>query len=156
MIYMTLCTSLLYNTTPIHCTPDPLHPPLQSTVSFHNFKSQNFKLSVSNPQGKYVAYSSVLYRISNCQSLGRKNKHEILKTCTPLCRVSQRPRGPGVGDPALPNAGDGRDTCIYMYIYIYIYIYSIIYIYIYIYYQYSLVFQLFILHEERQAPCSDA
>ena len=30
VIYMTLCTSLLYNTTPIHCTPDPLHPPLQS------------------------------------------------------------------------------------------------------------------------------
>ena len=30
VIYMTLYTSLLYNTTPIHCTPDPLHPPLQS------------------------------------------------------------------------------------------------------------------------------
>ena len=51
-----------------------------STVSFHNFKSQNFKLSVSNPKSKYVAYLSVLSQISNCQSLGRKNKHEILKT----------------------------------------------------------------------------
>ena len=30
VIYTTLCTSLLYNATPIHCTPDPLHPPLQS------------------------------------------------------------------------------------------------------------------------------
>ena len=30
VIYMTLYTSLLYSTTPIHCTPDPLHPPLQS------------------------------------------------------------------------------------------------------------------------------
>ena len=50
------------------------------TVSFHNFKSQNFKLSVSNPKSKYVAYLSVLSQISNCQSLGRKNKHEILKT----------------------------------------------------------------------------
>ena len=30
VIYMTLYTSLLYNTTPIHCTLDPLHPPLQS------------------------------------------------------------------------------------------------------------------------------
>ena len=30
VVYMTLYTSLLYNTTPIHCTPDPLHPPLQS------------------------------------------------------------------------------------------------------------------------------
>ena len=50
------------------------------TVSFHNFKSQNFKSSVSNPKSKYVAYLSVLSQISNCQSLGRKNKHEILKT----------------------------------------------------------------------------
>ena len=50
------------------------------TVSFHNFKSQNFKLSVSKPKSKYVAYLSVLSKISNCQGLGRKNKHEILKT----------------------------------------------------------------------------
>ena len=50
------------------------------TVSFHNFKSQNFKLSVSNPKSKYVAYLSVLAQISNCQGLGRKNKHENLKT----------------------------------------------------------------------------
>ena len=50
------------------------------TVSFHNFKSQNFKLSVSNPKSKYVAYLSVLPRISNCQGLGRKNRHDILKT----------------------------------------------------------------------------
>ena len=51
-----------------------------STVSFHKFKSQNFKLSVSNPKSKYAAYVSVLSQISNRQSLGRKNKHEILKT----------------------------------------------------------------------------
>ena len=50
------------------------------TVSFHNFKSQKFKLSVSNPKSKYVDYLSVLSQISNCQGLGRKNKHEILKT----------------------------------------------------------------------------
>ena len=56
-------------------------------VSFHNFKSQILKLSVSNPKSKYVAYLSVLSQISNCQGLGRKNKHEILKTdrtCAPL------------------------------------------------------------------------
>ena len=28
--YMALYTSFLYNTTPTHCTPLPLHPPLQS------------------------------------------------------------------------------------------------------------------------------
>ena len=36
------------------------------TVSFHNFESQEFKLSVSNPKSKYVAYLSVLSQISNC------------------------------------------------------------------------------------------
>ena len=50
------------------------------TVSFHNFKLQNLKLSVSNPKNKYVDYLSVLSQISNCQGLGRNNKHEILKT----------------------------------------------------------------------------
>ena len=44
---------------------------VHATVSFHSFKSQNFKLSVSNPRSKYVAYSSVLSQISNCQGLGR-------------------------------------------------------------------------------------
>ena len=62
-----------------------------TTVSFHNFKSQNFKLSVSNPRSKYVAYLSVLSQISNCQGLGRKNKHEILKTD----RIASSPRRPG-------------------------------------------------------------
>ena len=51
-----------------------------STVSFHNFKSQNLKLSVSSPKSKHVACLSVLSRISNSQSLGRKNEHEISKT----------------------------------------------------------------------------
>ena len=50
------------------------------TVSCHNFNSQNLKSSVSNPKSKYVAHLSVLSQISNCQSLGRKNKHQILKT----------------------------------------------------------------------------
>ena len=60
------------------------------TVSFHNFKSQNFKLSVSNPKSKYVAYVSVLSQFSNCQGLGRKNKHEILKTDRTACFVWRR------------------------------------------------------------------
>ena len=49
-------------------------------VSSHNCKSQKVKLSVSNPKSNYVACLPVLSQISNCQSLGRKNKHEILKT----------------------------------------------------------------------------
>ena len=79
-----------------------------STASFHNFKSQNFKLSVSNPRNKYVAYLSVLSRISNCQSLGRKNKLKTLKTY----RIS-------------------LSLYIYMYIHTHVYVYTYIYIYMY-------------------------
>ena len=102
-----------------------IHP-----VSFNNFKSQKFKLSVSNPKSKYVAYSSVLSQVSNYQGLGRKNKHEILKTdrihqlckiqctlfrldtaniywwwCINLCRVP----GPGAGSAAAALAGPGEN-----------------------------------------------
>ena len=38
-----------------------------TTGSFHDFNSQNFKLSVSNPKSKHAAHVSVLSRISNCQ-----------------------------------------------------------------------------------------
>ena len=55
--------------------PIPLPLGALLTVCFHDFKSQNFKLSVSNPKSKYVAYLSVLSQISNRQGLGRKNKH---------------------------------------------------------------------------------
>ena len=47
---------------------------------FYSFKYQKFKLSVSNPKNKYVAYASVLSQFSVCQGLGFKNKHENLKT----------------------------------------------------------------------------
>ena len=53
-------------------------------------------MSVSNSKSKYVAYLSVLSQISNCQSLGRKNKHDILKTdrtCSSAqVHVSEAPR----------------------------------------------------------------
>ena len=50
------------------------------TVSFHNFKSQKFKSSVSNPENKYVAY--FVRTVSNFKLPGSRpqNKHEILKT----------------------------------------------------------------------------
>ena len=69
--------------------PWRLEPSLRSpdAVSFHNLKSQNFKLSVSNPKSRYVVYVSVLSQTSNCQSLGRKNKHEILKTDRIVWRI---------------------------------------------------------------------
>ena len=64
---------------------DPDYPswgedPASIRTVFMIFESQTFKLSVSNPKSKQVAYLSVLSQISNCQGLGRKNKFEILKT----------------------------------------------------------------------------
>ena len=44
------------------------------TVSFHNFKSQNFKLSVSNPKSKYVACLSV---VSNFKLPGSRPQKQI-------------------------------------------------------------------------------
>ena len=75
------------------------------TVSFHNFKSQDFKSSVSNPKSKYVAYLSVLSRISNCQGLGLKNKHDIFKTdCRSCCLNS--------GTVAVSNINSRRRWCV--------------------------------------------
>ena len=97
----------------------PRRPPACATVSFHNFKSRNFKLSVSNPKSKCVAYSSVLSQVSNCPGLGRKNKNENLKTDRIIgeqCFIGtfRRPlfRGPRI-----------ISLQIYIYIYIYIHMY---------------------------------
>ena len=76
-------------------------------VSFRNFKSQNFKLRVSNPKNKYAAYVSVLSQISNCQGLGRKKKHEILKTDRAHCR---RTNSIVQQDPATFAGAQGADT----------------------------------------------
>ena len=68
--------------------PAPVDGPEElcyATVSFHNFK-----LSVSNPINKYVAYLSVLSQISNRPGLGRKNKHDISKTDRMLCYATLR------------------------------------------------------------------
>ena len=134
--------------------------PFRSAVSFHNFKSQNFKLSVSNPEGKYVAYVSVLYQISNCQGLGRKNKHELLKTDRTLFGASEITRDPlrgGQQGPLLQRAlGPIQRTlrariciCIYiyiyvMYMYIYMYICICIYVYIYIYMYVSIYISIYL------------
>ena len=39
VICVVLYTTLLYDTTPFHCTPDPLHPPLQSVQRRHKTMS---------------------------------------------------------------------------------------------------------------------
>ena len=83
------------------------------TVSFHNFKSQNVKLSVSNPTNKYVAYLSVLSQISNCQGPGRKNKFEILKTYRRRQTCDCRTRAPALeGHSALRTSVKCRNKTV--------------------------------------------
>ena len=102
-----------------------------NTVSVHNFK-----LSVSNPKSKYVVYLSVLSQISNCQGLGRKNKHEILKTDHRQTTRQQEPNGYAIAQMSGCISGSTqyhvhKHPSTYMCIYIYIYIHINIYIYIY-------------------------
>ena len=52
---------------------------LRSVFIISNREISNWASQI-DPKSKYVAYLSVLSQISNCQGLGRKNKHEILKT----------------------------------------------------------------------------
>ena len=110
-----------------------------ATVSFHNFKSQIFKLSVSNPKSKYVAYLSLLSRISNCQGLGLKNKHDILTTDRSAIRRLVASSNDGSGPVGITGRHQGFlcfqcicNMCISTYIYIYIYIYTRIHTYIHI------------------------
>ena len=133
------------------------------TVSFHNFKSQNVKLSISNPRSKYAVYLSALSHISNCQGLGCKNKHEILKTDRtanlPTKTIPFRCSSCTIGTLGVPSPPLAQGdiyiyiyiymhicmyvciicicvymcVCIYIYIYIYLYVCICVYIYIYIY-----------------------
>ena len=55
LIYMMLYTSALYNTTPIHCTPLRLHPPLMN-IQLPRPAALNPSLSVI-PQGRYPMHT---------------------------------------------------------------------------------------------------
>ena len=60
-VYVCLANSALLHYTLLRFRTDGVAR--AHTVSFHNFKSQIFELSVSNPKSKYVAYLSVLSQI---------------------------------------------------------------------------------------------
>ena len=64
-------------------------------------------------------------KISNCQGLGRKNKHEISKTDRTLSDL-----GHAAEHGAEAVAGQVPEAYIHMYIYIYIYMCICIYIYL--------------------------
>ena len=76
-IYIYINNTLYRNDTRDDTKYASLH---DTTVGFHHFNLRIFNSRVSNPKNKNVVYLSVLSRISNYQGLGRKNKHENLKT----------------------------------------------------------------------------
>ena len=67
VIYMVLYTSWLYTTTPIHCTPLPLHPPMMNTQSHKSSRLGEWAWSLARPA---------------------KRQTELLKRCVGLNRRS--------------------------------------------------------------------
>ena len=57
VIYMMLATSLLYSTTPIHCTPLPLHPPVVNTHKWRSLDS--FRRSRVPPARRWRTLSRI-------------------------------------------------------------------------------------------------
>ena len=97
VIGMVLCTILLYNATPIHCTPLPLHPPLQSI--------QVVKVAIYY----YCYYIIIIIIIDNVTVIRTYKQY--------YNRVSRR--GAPTRGRRLPDGA--RDRLLYVYMYIYIY-----------------------------------
>ena len=67
VIYMMLCTFLLSNTTPIRCTPLPLHPPLMNSHDWRAFKDDS--VLASSACFYFMSTSSCLPGLSESLSL---------------------------------------------------------------------------------------
>ena len=96
------CTSLFYNTTPIHCTPLPLHPPVMNTHS--GISRMRF-----SPSYKSDCDSSVNIRFKKIcvfasSNLGRLTVLFELYPWNPLGIL--RPLGAGDAGQPHPQGGD--------------------------------------------------
>ena len=129
VIYMMLCTSLLYNTTPIHCTPLPLHPPVMNTQAPGTRASR----ATSRGAGSWQPRYAMLYYAMPC------HVYDIHVLCYPLLYLNHtmlcNALGPGVsrrggGDTA---AGGRLEELRHMYMYMYMYTYTYTYMYTYKY-----------------------
>ena len=81
VMYMMLHTSLLYNTSPIHCTLLPLHPPLMNTQSSTTCLTHVFFNKVANHAAKWhsgtVWYDTTWYgtALNDLHTLGHTNNY---------------------------------------------------------------------------------
>ena len=128
VIYMTLYTSLLYNSTPIRCTPHPLHPHLQSiqalAANFGNLRApiEHMEAWGGFPSGIYVYIYIYIYIHAHTYIYNYLNYNIYIYTYRERERERER------------ENTDNIYIYIYKtYIYIYIYMIYIIHIYIYIY-----------------------
>ena len=113
VVYILWCIVLLNNTTPIHCTPLRLHPPMPS---IHRHRQEFYDLAT---------YRAVLFQHRNAIPQNFKSWRKQHTALQALLSFHNAP--PGVL----------RHTYIYIYICLYIYIYTYIHLslslYIYIY-----------------------
>ena len=149
VICMLLYTCLLHNTTPIHCTPLRLHPPLMNTqeclVSLLVLLLSLLLLLVVVVVVLWcviiiiiimfiVIISTTITMISSCLYVAIMSSISIkdLPACAPCFgQAPQTTKGSRAG-----IKGSSRRHVIsdyHMYVYVYIYIYTYIYIYIYMY-----------------------
>ena len=82
VIHMPLYTSLLYNTTPIHCTPLPLHPPLMNT------QGQKISVIISSSGSSIKIIISIIIISSSSSSSSRAEDppHYQLQHCFVLLK----------------------------------------------------------------------
>ena len=92
-LYMMLCTSLLYNTTPIHCTPLPLHPPLRNVEPYDMFNITMMEWEVlrdsQRPRlpktGSFMNVYHIIAMIIYIYIYTYTHTHTYTYTYTPLC-----------------------------------------------------------------------
>ena len=115
VMYMMLYTSLLYNTTPIHCTSLPLHPPVMNTQR-HRLRLVHSRVFATV---LWSAKGNLTNNIVPCIYIYIYNTMFMCTLYICICIYRERETKQHIC----------ICMCIYVYIYIYIYTYTYIYIY---------------------------
>ena len=142
VVYIILQAVLLYNTTPIHCTPLPLHPPVMDT------RRSEAKDDPRPGRARQQRLGSVRFRFSFSVSdfsrfvlgfgrfIGSVRPRMIHGLDVPVRKLSARGGGGALGGSkhvcVCVHMCVHTHTYIYIYICIYVYMYICIYVYVYI------------------------
>ena len=88
VIYMILYTTLLYNTTPIHCTPLPLHPPFDEYPDMLEEVLETLEIHMTGDQGSWVEH---LLHSAPCRGNPPHGDNDLLESCPFDSRFLVRP-----------------------------------------------------------------